>query len=659
MRELGEVAVKLPVAHREVDVHRDGDDEHQGQEVRRDHGDLPTHQPQHSDHQQTGVEAAGEREHHPSRLAEDQAEHDHEEHRHPDAEHDEVVAHEGDHVVGDHRHAAQVQGASGLGHAGAGAAGELREHAPDGRDLGPPGGGHAALRGLVEALDAVQLGVDRGAPGVVEVFGGPRDQQPVALRQQGAVRLVVAHREQERGGPRVRAHDDFREHRAREQLRLRPRAVRVRVVERAEVVGHRRQRDVVDVVEQGDVEDAGDGRDAGSGAQPVAQRAKPRERRLFEDVAARREGDDEQVLRRVARLQLAQGLEVAVVLQQQRVGRGVELEVARLPREEPEHREHQHQDPRGMREHQSLVEGEQREVIAGSRLPDGAHSRRSGERGRIRGAARTNAGLGKRPRDTPLRLRRVSTPRRAAGRAVSGSPERHPGTAACSASSLRNRKNTVTAYPQSPLRRACALELRDISAAGLGQTHHALSNPVREPPVELLHVPERGAGPYQGPRHIPSSARNSRSDTQSPASRARRPSSSASWSSSLNGSVASGALKRACTNESPHSEKSSRQRSTAPSSPDGRASTNRCSLSPSGVGFHGCSPVSDDSTGCRGFYGIASLRASFCNDAPPDGHRIDAAPPRPARLRCRHSRSRSTKARHGPPRSIRTRRGPV
>ncbi|MDD9983556.1 MAG: hypothetical protein OXU81_19750 [Gammaproteobacteria bacterium] len=242
----------------------------------------------------------------------------------------------------------------------AGAAGELREHAPDGRDLGPPGGGHAALRGLVERFDAVELGVDRGAAGIVQVLGGPRDEQPVALRQQGAVRLVVLHREQERGGPRIRAHDDLGEHRAREQLRLRPRAVRLRVVQSADVVGHRGQRDVVDVVEQGDVEDAGHRCDARSGAQPIAQRAKPRERCLVEDIAARREGDDEQVLRRVACLQLAQGLEVAVVLEQQRIGRGVELEVARLPGEEPEHRDHQHQDARGMREHESLVDGEQR-----------------------------------------------------------------------------------------------------------------------------------------------------------------------------------------------------------------------------------------------------------------------------------------------------------
>ena len=231
---------------------------------------------------------------------------------------------------------------------GAGAAGELREHAPDGRDLGPPGGGHAALRGLVEALDAVELGVDRGAPGVVEVFGGPRDQQPVALRQQRAVRLVVPHREQERGGARVGAHDDLGEHRTCEQLRLRPRAVRVRVVERAEVVGHRRQRDVVDVVEQGDVQDAGDRFDAGGGAQPIAQRAKPREGPLLEYVAPGRERDDEQILRRVARLKLPQGLEIAVVLEQQRVGRGVELEVARLPREEAEHHEHEHQHARGV-----------------------------------------------------------------------------------------------------------------------------------------------------------------------------------------------------------------------------------------------------------------------------------------------------------------------
>ena len=112
--------------------------------------------------------------------------------------------------------------------------------------------------------------------------------------------------------------------------------------------------------------------------------------------------------------------------------------------------------------------------------------------------------------------------------------------------------------------------------------------------LELLHVPERRACPYEGPRHIPSSARNSWSDTQSFASRARRPSSSASWSSPLNGSAASGALMRACTNASPHSENSSRQRSTTRSSPAGKASTNRCSLSLSEVGFHGCSPVSDN-----------------------------------------------------------------
>ena len=192
VRELGEVAVKLAVAHREVDVHRDGDDEHQGQEVRRDHRDLPSHQAEHPDHEQPGVEAARERERHPPRFAKDQAEHDHEEHRHPDPEDHEVVAHEGDHVVGDHRHPAEVQGVPGLGRAGAGAAAELRQHAPDGRDLGPPGGGHAALRGLVQALDAFELGVDCGAPGGVEVFGGPRGQQPVAFRQQGAVCLVVA-----------------------------------------------------------------------------------------------------------------------------------------------------------------------------------------------------------------------------------------------------------------------------------------------------------------------------------------------------------------------------------------------------------------------------------------------------------------------------------
>ena len=351
MRELGEVAVKLPVAHREVDVHRDGDDEHQGQEVRRDHRDLPPHQPQHPDHQQAGVEAARERERHPPRFAEDRAEHDHEEDRHPDPEHHEVVAHEGDHVVGDHRDAAEVHGAG---------VGEVRQHAADGLDLGAPAGGDAAPGGLVGRLDAIELRVDRGASGGVEALRVARDQQPVPLPERAAVRLVVLHREEDRGGARIGAHDDLAEHRTREQLRSRPRALGVGIVQGAQVVGDRGERGALDVVEQRDVEDAGDRSDPGDGAKPVAQRAQPREGRLLEDVAAGRERDDEQVRRRVAGLHLAQGLEVAVVLEQQRIGRGVELEVPRLPGEEREHREHQHQHPRGLREHESLVEGEQR-----------------------------------------------------------------------------------------------------------------------------------------------------------------------------------------------------------------------------------------------------------------------------------------------------------
>ena len=47
---------------------------------------------------------------------------------------------------------------------------------------------------------------------------------------------------------------------------------------------------------------------------------------------------------------------------------------------------------------------------------------------------------------------------------------------------------------------------------------------------------------------------------------------------------------RACTNASPHSENRSRQRSNARRSPAGKASTNRCSLSLTEIGFHGCSP---------------------------------------------------------------------
>ena len=351
VREFGKVAVKLAVAHREMDVHRDGDDEHQGQEVRRDHRDLPPHQAEHPDHQQAGVEAAREREHHPPRFAEDRAEHDHEEDRHPDPEDDEVVAHEGDHVVGDHRHPAEVQGA-GIG--------EVREHAADGLDLGSPARGDAALGGLVESLDAVKLCVDGGASGVVETLRVACDQQPVSLPEQGAVRLVVLHREENRGGPRIGAHDDLGEHRACEQLRSCTHAVGLRLAQGAEVVRDPRERDALDVLEQRDVEDAGDRSDAGGGPQPVAQLAQPRERRLVEDIAAGYEGDDEQVTGRVAGLHLPQGLEVAVVLEQQRIGRGVELEVARLPGEEPEHREHQHENARGLRQHEPLVDCEQR-----------------------------------------------------------------------------------------------------------------------------------------------------------------------------------------------------------------------------------------------------------------------------------------------------------
>ena len=378
MRELRKVAVKLAVAHGEVDVHRDGDDEHQREEVRRDHRDLPSHQAEHPDHQQAGVEAAGEREHHPAGFTEDRAEHDHEEDRNPDPEDDEVVAHEGDHVVGDHRHAAEMEGAPALRRTGAGAIGKVREHGANGRDLGPPARGDAALRGFVEWLDAFQLGVDPGARGVVEVLCVACDPQPVAFAEQRAVRLVVAHREQERGGARIGAHDDLGEHRAFEQLRSGPRAIRIRVVQGAEVVGHRRERDIFNVVEERNVQDAGDRFDAGGGAQPIAQRAKPREGLLFEYVAARREGDDEQILRRIARLQLLQGLEIAIVLEQQRIGRGVELEVACLPGEEREHREHQHQHPRGVREHESVVDGEQRRRHRWKPAAGRRHSRRSG-----------------------------------------------------------------------------------------------------------------------------------------------------------------------------------------------------------------------------------------------------------------------------------------
>ena len=270
VRELGEVAVKLPVAHREVDVHRDGDDEHQGQEVRRDHRDLPSHQSEHPDHEQPGVEAAGEREHHPPRLAENQAEDDHEEDRHADPEDDEVVAHEGDHVVRDHRHPAEVQRALGVRHTGrespvpANSASIPRIAAISARRFGRD----ATLRRRVEPLDAVQLDFDRGARGVVEVLRRASDEQPVALREQGSV--MPRRRSIESSSAVVRASaltmtsantglassSDF----ARARSVSAWSRVRMWSATAASEI-------VLDVVEQGDVEDAGDRFDAGSGAQ--------------------------------------------------------------------------------------------------------------------------------------------------------------------------------------------------------------------------------------------------------------------------------------------------------------------------------------------------------------------------------------------------------
>ncbi len=100
---------QLPVAHDQVDVEGNGEDQQQRDEVGRDHSHPPVHQPEYAHHNDTGYGAAGQRQQYPAQAAEDQSQHQHDEGEDAQAEGGQIRLHEADQIVGNHGRAAQVE----------------------------------------------------------------------------------------------------------------------------------------------------------------------------------------------------------------------------------------------------------------------------------------------------------------------------------------------------------------------------------------------------------------------------------------------------------------------------------------------------------------------------------------------------------------------
>ena len=335
--QLRTVTPELPVAHREMDVHREGDDQHQGEEVRRDHRDLPPHHAEQADHEEAGKGAAGERQQHPARPSEDESEHRDQEHEHTAPEHQEVVAHEVDHVAGDHRHPPEVQRAVlAVG----------REHGADRRHACAPSLGRAPVSVLVVRPDLFELLIAR----VVELAPFARGDERLAACAEGLELGIVLHREQQRGGTRVSAQDRLAENGTSGELLPRPVPVHSRRLESGDVLRELGDRHI-GALEQGYVENGGDAVDVLDPGEPVAQGRERPQRGVGEELRLGGEGHHQQILGAVALLHLPESPKVRIAFEQERVRGRVEPEVAGVHAHRDENHDQQSQYASGAAEH--------------------------------------------------------------------------------------------------------------------------------------------------------------------------------------------------------------------------------------------------------------------------------------------------------------------
>ena len=101
----------LILAKTDDQVHRNGqgDDQLQGDEIGRDHGDIPAEGAQHPEHGDYRQKTAEHRQDDPASAAEKQTEHQYQHQKDAEAEDAQIVLDVGDHIIGDHADPAEIE----------------------------------------------------------------------------------------------------------------------------------------------------------------------------------------------------------------------------------------------------------------------------------------------------------------------------------------------------------------------------------------------------------------------------------------------------------------------------------------------------------------------------------------------------------------------